>query len=326
MARKKTRKRMKKTQKRMKKAGDTELTSSLVAADGTGAGQGIVSIPHTLSKMNMRLYRQGMSYPVSFRTVNQGTGGSTFSYRFYTLANNWFTLGAIRFAFKNWRASLQEELTAGAKVGRWIDFRVDSTNPDGDNTVLNPVSWDGDGYNALDAGEYTSSSTTTVADGSEDGFNLFGALSSHYNIFSEYAKYLDSGKPDDSSTTTANVYSGMIEGDDNLTRESLTEDYDTPPYPQDLGGTNWADAVMVLQDVITFDGGSGPSSLSTRTFDAPLGFVYVMKTDDGSDADFSTSVPELLMRVKPGSYKGTDAKAIIKWPRDLRLATARSNR
>ena len=310
----------------MPMANDTELTSALIAADGTGLGQAIVNVSRNLCKANMRLYRQSMTYPVSFKAVNSEALTNTVSYRFFTLANNWFTQGAIKFAFRNWRASLQEELTAGAKVGRWIDFRIESTNPDGDNTTLGPHTWDGDGFNAMEDGEYTNSSTTTGTDGSEDGFSLFGALSGHFNVFEEYAKYLDSGKPDDSSATTANIYSGLISGDDNLTRESLSEDYDTPPYPQDLAGTNWADAVMILQDVITFDGNSGPSSLSTRTFDAPLGFVFVQKQLDGNNSDISTSVPELICKVKSGSYKGTGAKPLLRWPGDLRLATARSNR
>ena len=307
-------------------ANDTELSSALIAAGSDGDGQAIVNISRNLGKVNMRLYRQSMSYPVSFKTTGDPYGTTTVNYEFYTLANNWFVQGAVKFAFKNWRASLQEELTAGAKVGRWIDFRIESTNPDGDNTTLGPHSWDGDGYNALEDGEYTNSSTTTGTDGSEDGFNLFGSLSGHFNIFDEYAKYLDSGKPDDSSATTANIYSGLIAGDDNLTRESLSEDYDTPPYPQDLSGTNWADAVMILQDTLTVRPTNGSSSLTTRTFDAPLGFVFVVRKENGTATDFSTSAPELICRVKAGAYKGTGARPIVRFPGDLRLATARSNR
>lgn len=310
----------------MKMARDTELSHALMGEGSDGAGQAIVNVSKTLSRVNMRLYRQSMTYPVSFKClVPPGTTGQH-TYRFYTLANNWFTLSAIRFAFKKWRASLQEELTSGAKVGRWIDFRVEHTNPDGDNTTLSPVSWDGDGWNSVEAGEYVNSSTTTGADGSEDGFNLFGSLSGHYNIFEEYAKYLDSGKPDDSSATTANVYSGLIEGDDDLTRESLSEDYDTPPYPQNFVGTNWKDAVMVLADQIRVDGDGAQGSLVTKTFDAPLGFVFCTKIVNSTDTDFATDKPELLMRVASGSYKGTGASQIIRWPGDLRLATAKSNR
>lgn len=314
-----------KSRKATPMANDTELSAALIAADETGVGQAIVNVSRNLCKSNMRLYRQSMSYPVSFKTTGIYSTNVT-QYNFYTLANNWFVQGAIKFAFRNWRASLQEELTAGAKVGRWIDFRIESTNPDGDNTTLGPHSWDGDGYNAMEDGEYTNSSTTTGTDGSEDGFSLFGSLAGHFNIFDEYAKFLDSGKPDDSSATTANIYSGLIAGDDNLTRESLSEDYDTPPYPQDLSGTNWADAVMILQDSLTIDPANAPSTISTRTFDAPLGFVFVVKNLNGSGTDFSTSSPELICRVKAGGYKGTAARPIVRWPGDLRLATARSNR
>ena len=311
--------------KMMALANDTQLSTAVIAADGSGDGQGIVDVVEEMCKLNHRLYRQAMTYPVSFRTINHGTDGSTVSYRFYTLANNWFVHGAIKYAFRNWRASLQEELQGGAAQGRYLDWRIAHTNPDGDNTKLVGTSWDGDGYNALDAGEYNFS-TSTGADGSEDSFNLFGALSGHFNIFNEYAKYLDTRKPDDQAITVNSSYDGLHEGDDLLTREGLVEDFDNPPYPNDLSGTNWADAVMVLQDVITWDGSGGRSSVSTRTFDAPLGMVFVTKVDDGSDTDFFTSTPELIMSVKAGAYKGTAAKPIVRWPGDLRLATARSNR
>jgi hypothetical protein len=213
----------------------------------------------------------------------------------------------------------------GAAQGRFLDWRIAHTNPDGDNTKLIGTSWDGDGYNALDAGEYNFS-TSTGADGSEDSFNLFGALSGHFNIFNEYAKYLDTRKPDDQAITVNASYDGLHEGDDLLTREGLVEDFDNPPYPNDLSGTNWADAVMVLQDVITIDPPNATAAIATRTFDAPLGFVFVVKQVGGSATDVSTAEPELMLRVKAGGYKGTAARPIVRWPGDLRLATARSNR
>ncbi len=155
---------------------------------------------------------------------------------------------------------------------------------------------------------------------------MFGALSAHFNIFNEYAKYLDTRKPDDQAITVAASYDGLHEGDDLLTREGLVEDFDNPPYPNDLSGTNWADAVMVLQDTITIDPPNATAGQSTRTFDAPLGFVFVVKQVGGTATDVSTAEPELMLRVKAGAYKGTGAKPIVRWPRDLRLATAKSNR
>lgn len=308
----------------MAMAMDTQLSTALIAADGSGTGQGIVDVVEEMCKMNHRLYRQAMVYPVSFKLATVNTT-NYLNYRFYTLANNWFTQGAIKYAFRNWRASLQEELMGGAVQGKFLDWRIAHTNADGDNTKLVGTSWDGDGFNALDAGEYNFS-TTTGADGSEDGFNLFGALSGHFNIFNEYAKYLDTRKADDQAITVAASYDGLHEGDDLLTREGLVEDFDNPPYPNDLSGSNWADAVMVLQDSIAVDPDAGPSSLSTRTFDAPLGMVFVTKHLGGSLNDVSTTDPEIRLTVKSGTYKGTAAKPIVRWPGDLRLATAKSNR
>ena len=306
-------------------ASDTQLDVALIASDATGVGQAAVDVVEEMCKVNHRLYRQAMSYPVSFRLVDSSGFAQTRSYSFYTLANNWFVHGAIKYAFKNWRSSLQEELMGGAVQGRFLDWRIAHTNPDGDNTKLIGATWDGDGYNALDAGEYNFS-TTTGTDGSEDSFNLFGALSGHFNIFNEYAKYLDTRKPDDQAITVNASYDGLSTGDSLLTREGLVEDFDNPPYPKDLSGTNWADAVMVLQDTIQVDGNGGVSTVSTRQFDAPLGYVFIVKSVDGTDTDLSTSEPEVQLRVKAGGYKGTAARPIVRWPGDLRLATARSNR
>ena len=306
-------------------ASDTQLDVALRAADGSGAGQGAIDVVEEMCKVNQRLYRQAMVYPVSVKyLVPPGTTGQH-TINFYTLANNWFVHGAIKYAFRNWRASIQEELMGGAVQGRFLDWRVAHTNPDGDMAKLVGATWDGDGYNALESGEYNFS-TSTGADGSEDSFNLFGALSAHYNIFSEYANYLDSRKPDDQAITVATSYGGLHEGDDLLTREGLVEDFDNPPYPNDISGTNWADAVMVLADQIRFDGDGSQGSLVTKTFDAPLGFVFVTKVVNSTDTDFDTTLPELLLRVKPGPYKGTAAKPIQRWPGDLRLASAKSNR
>ena len=217
----------------------------------------------------------------------------------------------------------------GAVQGRFLDWRIAHTNPDGDNTKLIGVTWDGDGYNVLDAGEYNFS-TTTGADGSEDSFNLFGSLAGHYNIFREYARYLDTRKPDDQAITVESSYGGLKEGDDLLTREGLVEDFDNPPYPNDLASTQWGDAagsVMVLADTMTVDATTGHSTVATKTFNAPLGYVFVARESDGTPSDFdATDQVELILRVKSGGYKGTAARPIVRWPGDLRLATARSNK
>lgn len=318
MARKKTSKKMKMSPM----ANDTQLDVALLAADASGVGQGAIDVVEELCKVNHRLYRQAMTYPVSVKyLVPAGTTGQS-TLNFYTLANNWFVHGAIKYAFRNWRSSLQEELRGGAAQGKYMDWRVSHTNPDGDNTKLVGTAWDGDGYNSLESGEYNTSTTDVYVEdvgGSVRGFNLFGSLTANFNIFAEYAKYLDSRRPDTEAAVVDTSYSGLTSGDFDGTREDMVEDFDNPPYPHDLSGTNWADAVMVLADQIRFDGDAAQGSLVTKTFDAPLGYVFCTKVVNSSATDFSTSAPELLLRVKPGSYKGTGAKAIQRWPRDLAL-------
>jgi hypothetical protein len=60
--------------------------------------------------------------------------------------------------------------------------------------------------------------------------------------------------------------------------------------------------------------------------DAPLGFVFITKELNGTATDIDTAVPELILRVKSGGYKGVSARPIVRWPGDLRLASARSNK
>ena len=116
-------------------AADTQLSVGLIANDDTGVGQASVDVVEEMCKMNHRLYRQAMVYPVSFKLSTINTVNYVV-YKFYTLPNNWFVHGAVKYAFKNWRSSLQEELMGGAVQGRFLDWRIAQTNPDGDNTKL----------------------------------------------------------------------------------------------------------------------------------------------------------------------------------------------
>lgn len=310
--------------KRMALASDTQRDVALLADSATGVGQAMLRVDKVLSQMNHRLYRHAMNYQVSFKHLVAPGTTAQHTYKFFTLPSNWFTMGAVRYAFRTWRFAIQNELGGGNPQGSWLDFRMSTANPDGDNASLNGATFDGDGYNALDAGEYNISECA-IDDGTDKGFCLFGALADHFNIFNEYAKHLDSRKPDDSSITVMNTYTGLSDADDS-TRESLVEKFDTPPYPQDLSGTEWADATLVLQDQVRYDGDGAQGILTTKTFDAPLGLVFVVKTVNSTDTDLSQTVPELIMRVKPGSYKGVSAQPIVRWPGDLRLASAKSNR
>lgn len=304
-------------------ANDTELTMALVASDGTGDGLGVVAVDQQLAAMNMRLYRQSMTYTVKCNVVAPNSGTRT-TYKFFTLANNWFTLGAIKHAFRNWRYSIQDELQ-NASVGKWHDFRLADTNLDGDNSRLTTFSFDGNSYNALETGEY-SYAKSSIDDGTDKTFGLFGDLGDQYNIFDEYAKHVDAKHPaDDSVGGTTTTYNNLHDSDASVMGH-LATGFDAPPYPRNLDGSNWADAVLVEKAAVSVDPDGAIGPMSTGFFDAPLGLVFCYKLVAGTGTDFATDIPELHLHVKSGQYKGVDAKPIFRYPSDLRLATARSNR
>ena len=323
MARKKGSRKSRARRKAVNLAGSTELQFPLVATGTAGAGQAMLQVDKVLSAVNMRLYRQSMVYPVKF-DVHVAATDDQRELKFYTLSHNWFTMGAIKHAFKNFRYSIQEELQ-NANVSKWYDFRVDNGNLDGDQTALVSAGFDGDGYNAHELGEY-STSKTSISDGTDKGFCLFGSLGDHYNIFQEYARHIDAGHPADETVGgETSTYNNLHDGDSSV-MGLLQTTGDSPPYPRDLDGSNWADATLVLRDVIHFDGNGAQGRTSTRFMDAPLGIVFVVQESNGSATDITTSEPTITMTVKGGSYKGTGAVPIFKYPKDLRLASARSNR
>ena len=256
--------------KAVKLAGSTELQFPLLASGTAGDGQAMVQADKILSGVNMRLYRQSMVYPVRF-AVDPVNTTNVMEYKFYTLSHNWFTMGAIKHAFKNFRYSIQEELQ-NANVSKWYDFRVDNGNLDGDQTALVSASFDGDGYNAHELGEY-STSKTSISDGTDKGFCLFGSLGDHYNIFQEYARHIDAGHPADETVGgETSTYNNLHDGDSSV-MGLLQTTGDSPPYPRDLDGSNWADATLVLRDAITIDPANALGRMSTSFMDAPWEIV-----------------------------------------------------
>lgn len=312
-----------KSKKREPSAPSTELDFPLMATGTAGAGQAMVKIPEVLSAGNMRLYRQSRNYEVSF-TVDPRYGSQTLEYKFYTLPTNWFTMGAIRHAFKNWRYSVQDELQ-NAVVADWYDFRINTDNLDGDQTGLQAATFDGDSFNLMELGEYNLSKSS-IDDGTDKGFHLFGSVADSYNIFQEYARHVDARHPaDDSVGGETSTYNSLHDADSTVLAH-FQNSGDAPPYPRDLDASNWKDATLILRDTLITRPVAGIGRLKTRIMDAPLGLVFVTLQSDGSGLDFSTTESNMTMHVKSGSYKGVSSQPIINYPSDLRLATARSNR
>ena len=293
-------------------------------ASGTaGAGQAMVAVPQVLSAGNMRLYRQSRNYEVAF-SVDPSYSASLVEAKFYTLPTNWFTIGAIRHAFRNWRYSIQDELQ-NAVVADWYDFRISTDNLDGDQTGFTGCTFDGDSYNAMEQGEYLMSKTS-IDDGTDKGFHLFGTSADSYNIFLEYAKHIDAGHPaDDTVGGMVSTYNNLHDADSSVLSH-FQNSGDSPPYPRNLDESQWADAPLILRDSILTRPTNAMGRHRTKTFNAPLGLVFVTYELNGSDTDMSTTEPRIILHAKSGSYKGVSSQPIVNYPKNLKLSTARSNR
>eukprot|EP00665_Eupelagonemidae_sp_cell47_P016818 gene16818-biopygen4193 len=111
--------------------------------DESGEQPFLVEIAPNLSAMNHRLYRQSRLYNVRFETSDTAQGTAV-SYEFYTLPDNWFVRGAVKYAHRTYMQNHDDELASGVKFSKWHDFRVSPQNPDGTYEFTAGRMFDGD--------------------------------------------------------------------------------------------------------------------------------------------------------------------------------------
>lgn len=302
----------------------TERSIPLIAVGSSGTGRGLVQVDRELSQMNEQLYRQCRNYRVRFKAWPVSTSEAT--YRFFTLPSNWFTMAAVRHAYKNWMESLEDSLESGGKFAKWYDWRIEPKLEDGNSQLSAMIASMADidtagsdfqlTYEIMHPDEYAYSKTRDAA-GTEHGFAVgSGSTSSEYNIMAEYQAKLTSTQPDSMVVTHEGSYADLHGTHDKEIKTSLAESGDRAPYDYDRetvrdGVRNW-----VMKEVLVTD--ELQNSVSTRFFDAPLGIVIVVKDRDQSEIDISTSQPELVMEVQRGEYKGVFAPAIVNFnPRKI---------
>ena len=292
---------------------DTETLLPIEMATAGSTGYAKIDVPQGLSVMNHRLYRQLRQYRCKVNVTP--TVGNEDYFRVYTLANNWFTLGAIKYAYEQFNVSLSDEMARGAKPARWFDFKISPQDPDDDdgnpNYGITQVStFDGDSFVGQSGDEVNFSTTVTDTSGNQKDFYLFGTPTGAFNIFHEYAKYLR-GRGEAIPTTEMNgevAYDGLVsDADDD---EMLAETGDRPPYDWDKA--SWEYGNMVLRGVIGgHEDGSQNLRTSTGFFNAPLGVVFLQKYTGGALTNMLTSYPEVNVEVAGGSYKGVHAPSLV---------------
>ena len=112
-------------------------TEKCIPVYGSGASARILRIEtgRLLSQMNMRLYRQAMNYKVkiSLADLHSDKGNN---FQIFTLPNTWLTNGAVKHAYRMYRAAMKDELAqSGGKTGKWHDFSINANDVDGTETA-----------------------------------------------------------------------------------------------------------------------------------------------------------------------------------------------
>lgn len=300
----------------------TERTLPMKCTTDTTGGEGnlIIQTNLALSKMNGRLYRQARDYRVKVSLIPAPVhdAGSNVNMEIFTLPNTYFVHGAIKYAFQQYMNSHADELAAGVNFAKWHDFSINEQNPTGVWEYSSPVLWDGtadSGFGSLTANETVSDSSVTDSGGTSQGFNLLGNLANSYNIFREYAKKLNY-RPQPGTVSSDQPYDGLLDLDD---ADDMAEKGDLAPYDRDFSDfipddtTVDDDAgqnLLLHRASISFDANGAQGRMSTAYFDAPLGLVWIRKYVNGSEAAFSTSIPELTLTCAPGDYKGVHSHSL----------------
>ena len=294
-------------------------------------GVSYIDIAKDLSRVNRRLYRQGMSYVIQDIQIGVSSGmKSTDIYQviFATAGNSYVVHNAWKKGFEAWRTQQREITRAMPGIeGRWADFKVylDDTMEDG--TILDVYAGDGATYAA---GEWEHSKLVFDDDGTEREFKMHIIGSSDLTdtnnesgigLIHEYQisrRRPQDPDPDVPADANNSIYAKMLGTDemsdmlvDNIEGDNDSAPYDDVEYP---GGASNADAAVMVRF------GSVNATQSTVTlpgFVAQCGLIKVTTNEEalstsGGQPPTGDSIYEsgtapstsVLITVAAGPYRG----------------------
>lgn len=294
-------------------------TLTYIVPDGTS----YIDIAKDLSKVNRRLYRQGMSYVVQDIQIGMQAGMKTtdiYQISFSTAGNSWIVHNAWKKGFVAWQAQRREALAMLPSIKpKWDDFKVylDASMEDG--TTLDVYAGDGAVYQA---GEWEYSKLVFDDDGTEKELkmHIIGASNladtnneSGIGLIQEYADSratVHIAAPDVETEASDTIYAKMLGTDEmsDMLVDNLENDNDVPPYDQDEypGGSANADAACIQRI------GSVNATMSTTTlpgFVAECGLIKILTQEsqlDGSSVYEVTNAPNAFIQltIAAGPYRG----------------------
>jgi hypothetical protein len=292
-----------------------------IVPDGTT----YIDLAKDLSKVNRRLYRQGMSYVVQDIQLGMVAGmqaTDVYQISFSTAGNSWIVHNAWKKGFAAWRGQVREvENMTGIKAGSWNDFKVYLDDSMEDGTTLEPYAADGAVYSA---GEWEYSALVFDDDGTERDLkmHLIGSSNladtneeSGIGLVNEYSisrSLVQANDPDVPSTASDSIYAKLMGTDEMTDRivDNVETANDNPPYHQNEypgGATNADVAVPVRIGSVN----ATQSSMTIPGFVAECGLIKVstneIQLDGGNPSVYEvTSAPTavLIITVAPGPYRG----------------------
>jgi hypothetical protein len=212
----------------------------------------------------------------------------------YTLATNWWCLGAMRMAKKmHDRAMKEERVTTGQ--ARWYDFRISGLPPAADELIPAGLDTNGSRVAVTTSGSEYEYSRVEDADGNAKTFELFTASGTGaYNVFTEWDRM---GNVDsDPTSAPLGGYDAIVSDIQSENEVDLLEKGNNPPYDRLQMNLRWVKVGELYQTA------GGAQSLSTGLFAAPLGIVYLK--------GLAATQDNVRILCAPGEYKGVMASAI----------------
>ena len=295
-------------------------------------GTSYIDLAKDLSKVNRRLYRQGMTYVVQDVQWSVSSGLKITDIQGITLStsgNSWIVHNAWKKGFAAWRRQVREvENATGVKAGTWNDFKVYLDDSMEDGTILEPYASDGAVYVA---GDWDYSALVFDDDGTEKDLkmHLIGSSNladtneeSGIGLINEYQESRASVQDNDPKVPAgaSDTIFAKLMGTDELTDrlvDNIEAANDNPPYAiSDYpgGAVNADSAVPVRFGSVTAQQAQG----LIPGFIAPCGLIkvfnsYMVLQDADSNGAFAiddvyavgtAQTAVVLITLAPGPYRG----------------------
>ncbi len=253
-------------------------------------GASYIDLAKDLSKVNRRLYRQGMTYVVQDIQVGVSSGmraTDVQSLSFSTAGNSWIVHNAWKKGFAAWRKQQNDvKRELGDIAGKWEDFKIYLDDSMRGGTTLEPYAGDGAVYLA---GEWVYSQYVWDDEGTERETygHLIGSSTgtTDFGLIEEYGisrRTVQAEDPVTDADASTSMYAKML----NFAPDALMADMidnmensnDSPPYDFDdyPGGAANADVPVPVR----FGSLSGTQTTTTMAgFIVPCGLIQVYNSE-----------------------------------------------